>query len=281
MLIPRRILGLDFSGARNAGRLIWLAEGQQVATRSGPVLEIAECRPAVDLPGGGAGRDQALAALRSHLAQAQGEQAAAIGCDFPFSLSLPLMKAPWRSWLRNFPLQHRDAEHWVAQCRTLGTERDAKRKTDLCAKTPFAATNLRLYRQTWHGVAELLAPLVADHRACVLPFHPPKPGRLWLLETCPASYLKRQAGLYREASPYKGSHAAARQNRVAILTHAQRHEGLRFTSEALRDKVLDNRGGDALDAVLAALITWRALQRPDLAKPEGKAQFQQEGYVYC
>ncbi len=58
--LPRRFYGVDFSGAEDAGRKIWITRGE--ATPKG--LAIEQCLPAEALPGGGIAREPALLALR-------------------------------------------------------------------------------------------------------------------------------------------------------------------------------------------------------------------------
>ncbi|MDE0333554.1 MAG: hypothetical protein OXI64_01240 [Defluviicoccus sp.] len=60
----RRVIGVDFSGARQAGDHIWIAVGTQETGR----LTLESCRPARELPGGARDRHSALAALRAFLA---------------------------------------------------------------------------------------------------------------------------------------------------------------------------------------------------------------------
>ena len=60
-----RILGVDFSGASDAGRKIWVAEGR--FTDAG-ALQLLQCVPAMDLPGGGVRPEQAVPALTRHVA---------------------------------------------------------------------------------------------------------------------------------------------------------------------------------------------------------------------
>jgi len=246
----RRAIGVDFSGARDAGRTIWIAEG---SLRNGS-LELGDCRPAAELPNGGRERSLALAALVAFLG-AQGD--AVIGCDFPVGLPIELVEeSDWPAFLAQFAKRHTSAEAFRADCRKRSA-RELRRPTDLEAKTPFCAWNLRLYRQTYHGIADLLAPLVATGRATVGPMQPPTEGRAWILETCPASVLKK-LGLYR---PYKGRSAPLAQQRDAILAALVAWGALVRPARKLRQRLVEDSGGDALDAVIAALAASAAARR--------------------
>lgn len=275
LIPPSRILGLDFSGAKHAGRAIWLAE----CRKEEGGLRVTACRPAAQLPGGARAREPALAALRNYLA---GLGRYAIGMDFPFSLHRSLVpERTLAQLLAAFAGRYPSPEAFRAACRQgggPGSERALKRKCDEDARTPFAPHNLRLYRQTWHGITKLLAPLSADG-ARILPMEKPEgksPGQKpWLLETCPASALKA-AGMYPS---YKGRSSAQRFAREDILAWLEAG-GVSLESGGLRSVLLDNAGGDALDSVICAWITWRAVNDPARLFPTLSPEHRVEGYVY-
>jgi hypothetical protein len=245
--VDRHILGVDFSAAAAAGKTIWIAEGRD---RRG-CLAVDTCRPALALPGGGAMRAGALAALVRHLRHAG---PAVVGCDFPFSLPLEFVAAPdWRGFVAAFPERFRSAEAFRDSCRAVTGGAERRRLCDVEAKVPFCAWNLRLYRQTWHGIAELLRPLVLEGDVAVLPMDKPRADALWLVEICPASFLKR----VRLYEPYKGRAAAHRAMRAEILRRLVADRLLASPAPALERTLVDDPGGDALDAVIAAVATWR------------------------
>lgn len=267
----RRIVGLDFSGATAAGKAIWIAEGQEVRGQ----LAIDTCRPALELQGSGALRGTALPAVVRHLASL-GD--AIVGCDFPFGLPADMVRPlDWRGFLRDFPLRFRSAEAYRDACRAATGGREVKRACDREASTPFCVWNLRLYRQTWHGIAEILRPLALEHDARVLPMDGADDGHLWLAEVCPASFLKPR-GLHQG---YKGRSPGHRERRAAILDHLATERLLAVPAPHLNRVLLDNSGGDALDAVIAAVATWRnwkdgaLAERPrtDIEKLEGRVYF--------
>jgi Protein of unknown function (DUF429) len=265
---PPRVVGVDFSGAEQAGRKIWvcLAEPGPAGLRVHSVIR------AQHLPGGAAARAPALAALVAWL---QGLGACAVGLDFPFGLHRDLV--PERSleaFVAAFPARYVSPRAFRAACRYAGDERGLRRRCDTEARTPFAAHNLRLYRQTWHGIAEVLAPLCRAG-ARLLPQQTPLPGRPWLLETCPASALKGH-GWY---GPYKGRSAAHRAARATLLERVAA-EGVALP-RALSAPLLDDVEGDALDALLCAWIAWRAVRDPALLMPHLAPEHRVEGYVYA
>jgi hypothetical protein len=268
-LWPARVFGVDFSGADDAGRRIWIAGG----VIEGGRLCIESCRPAEALPGSGRPRETCLEALRAFVVR---QGACVIGLDFPFGLPAALVREPsWEGFVRSFATRFAGADEFRETLSALSSGQELKRLTDREARTPFAAYNLRLYRQTYYGIRALLAPLVRDAAACVLPMQPRRSGLPWLLEICPASALKR-AGLYR---PYKGAGDARRSARAAILDQLIERTPLCLASD-LREHLVENAGGDALDSVIAAISAARVLQDPRRLDADGNPASSLEGYVY-
>lgn len=261
-----RILGVDFSGAGDAGRRIWIAEGR--LTDRG-ALQVMQCVPAMDLPNGGVRPDQAVPALARHITALND---ARVGCDFPFSLPRDLVAArSWRSFALRYAAEYADADSFRAIMRSRHNAVEHKRMTDRIAGTPFNSYNLRLYRQTWWGITGLLGPLVRAGRAIVRPQQRLRAGKPILIEVCAACTLK-SIDLY---PPYKGKEAGHRRARQRILDHLIDHGALAAPAKAMRRLLFDNDGGDALDAVIGAVATARA----DLTK-EPDAYQRLEGRVY-
>lgn len=243
-----RVLGIDFSGAKAAGKAIWIAE----ARIDGQRIHIDSCRSAADLPRSGPSRPQCLPVLVDYVAA---QRHTVIGCDFPFSLPASMIDAAdWRTFALGFGDHFASAEDFLADCRRRANGRESKRACDRASKVPFAAYNLRIYRQTFHGIRDFLAPLLRGGHAVVLPMERPDGARPWVIETCPASTLKH-ADLYPS---YKGPGVAARRSRKAIIDGLVRRLKLAPLSRTLRQLAVDNTGGDALDSIVAAVATGRA-----------------------
>lgn len=242
--MTRRFFGVDFSGAADAGRRIWIAELAQQQD----ALRVLSCCPAVELPGAPRNRSEAHAALVARIAGA-GE--ATFGLDFPFSLPAQLLDAEsWTDFVARFAAHFPDALAFQRDCARKADNRELRRDTDRAAKVPWCAYNLRLYRQTWHGIRDVLAPLVAADAVRVCPMQAPAPGKPVLLEICPASALKR-LGLYRRHAGYKSSDGAGQ--RTAILDAVTAHWRLAVPPN-IHDRIIANSGGDALDSVIAAAV---------------------------
>lgn len=268
----RRAIGIDFSGARDAGKRIWISEGS-IDEKSR--YRVESCRPAFQRLNCGSSRDATLPALAAWIAD---RDDSVIGCDFPFALPTGAVdEANWHDFVRSFRrYETADAFRSDMRRRRAGTDPlEPKRRTDLPdhAATPWNPWNIRLYRQTHAGIGSLLAPLLG--RAAIAPFDRPVAGRPLIVETCPASSLK-QLGLYKIHGGYKGAGTDCRRQREQIVDGLV-ERGLVMLSPALRSDIVENRGGDALDSVIAALGAVAALS--DIANDVGYKD-QIEGWVY-
>lgn len=249
-----RIYGVDFSGAKYAGSKIWIASA--TPTEDGVFVE--GCFPAKNLPGGGRERCQALEALQQFI---EGKPHAAFGLDFPFSLPKDVIPAEmdWEGFVKAFPELydgpldlHEQAKDRGDQVLEDGVE--IRRETDLTAKAPFCPYNWRMKHQTYHGISGLLHPLIARNAASVIPMLAPDESKPLVLEVCPSSTLRE---LELPRTSYKGRYQSEEQVRGEILTGLidlgvviPRHTKQMAQAES---------EGDAVDAIVAALATYRAL----------------------
>jgi hypothetical protein len=105
---------------------------------------------------------------------------------------------------------------------------------------------------------------------------PPRPDVPWLVEICPASTLKN-LDLY---IPYKGKdrdHAPARKE---ILDGICQTGLLRINDAGIREAVIQDNNGDALDSLIAAAATFKACQDIDSGRlPTVKNMV--EGWLYA
>ena len=107
----------------------------------------------------------------------------------------------------------------------------------------MAPMNLRVFKQTWTVVRDLLVPL-ADQGVCIAPLHRTD-SSVVVTEGCPASVLHA-----RDESPrgYKGDSANHRQRREELCDRAKGW-GIRI-SQADREAAVADTQGDVLDALL-------------------------------
>lgn len=255
-----RIYGVDFSGARDAGRKIWLSSAQI----DGDFMRIDALHRAAELFGA-VERAFIYPALADFIASS-GESV--WGLDFPFSLTRTQIRhSTWSAFAAQFAHDYPTPDDLYQ-----GGKGHGRRQTDLQAKTPFDPANLRIYRQTYFGIRDLLTPLALSGQAQVVPmmaYHPARPN---LIEVCPASTLKR-LNLYR---PYKGRGDALQSARADLLDAL--HERHVIWTAAAEESALDDAEGDALDALIAAYAAWMALPLISETPTDSEAI---EGRVYC
>jgi hypothetical protein len=254
-----RYLGIDFSGAKDAGKKIWIAEGVE---RDGHVV-VEALVPARELKSSARDRTTALRALVDHIA---GLARSIVGIDAPNSLPKRFAPEGWAPWFDGFAA-HGSALAFRDACRQATNGRETKRPCDVSAKTPFAAWNLRLYRQTWHSLVDLYAPLLQREAVTVAPFQRADGKRPRLAEICPASTLKH-LGLYKS---YKGRKLA--DERQALLREMTKRARLQMP-RGLRERAVEDSGGDALDAIIALAAAVRC--RRQIARHDPAS----EGEVY-
>ena len=264
----RWVCGVDFSGARDAGERIWIARGSIEAD----VLNLADLFQAKSLPGSGRERGLSHRALETFI----GEQEHGIfGLDFPFSLPRDLVRGKsWEEFVLTFEKAYKSPEDFRELCRSAASGRELRRHTDIESRTTFSPYNLRLFRQTYFGIRDVLAALIKADAACILPMQQPIDGKAWVLEICPASTLKRE----NLTTSYKGRAEVRRIARIKILQAIEKRLQLRVTTSVTRSKITEDCGGDALDSVIAALATFRAFRNSfalDAAFP-----YDREGWVY-
>ena len=238
----------------------------------GGALRIESCRPAMELDGGSRRRDEAIQAVARRIRQTA---PAIVGLDFPFGLPDALIaEATWFDFATSFGRHYVSAAEFKRICFERAGGRELSRLTDQEARTPFSPYNLRLYRQTYYGIRDLLAPLVTSNDACVLPMQSPVPGKTLLVEICPASTLKSNLLNVRN---YKKRSVEASESRRRIVRWLEGGPSVILT-DAVRNRALMDSHGDAVDSLIAAYAAWRALnvQMPHV----GSEGYQREGFVF-
>lgn len=236
----REIFGVDFSGAKTACNKIWVSRAEVAGTR----LSILECYPLRKVNSAKLSRERCLHFL---LDLVLSSKYSIFGMDFPFGIPVELMNGlSWDELIRNFPQLYANEDEFRETNRKLSGNAELKRLTDKEVKAPFCVYNLRLYRQTYFGIRDIIRPLVISGAASILPIQSPGADVPWLMEICPASTLKKE-GLY---SPYKGKGAKEKATREHILDNLTK-KALDLPKE-IWDKALQNADGDALDSIMAA-----------------------------
>ena len=267
---PKQYYGIDFSGGLDAAKKIWISEAIFNRGR----LLIKDCFCADSLCGSGKGREDCLNALFNFIKNAG---FSAFGIDFPFGLPFDLIEdKSWIDFVKSFDLRFSNEHTFRKKCRLIANEKEVKRVTEKESKTPFASYNLRVYRQTYFGIRKLLAPLVKKDLASIVPMQKVKKGKPVIMEVCPASTLK-QVNLYL---PYKGKTEKHYEARKLIFGNIADSLGVKINFNRVRSIAIDDPNGDALDSIIAAITTFRAVNNENCLNRNYKDIYFIEGYVY-
>jgi len=282
----RSIYGVDFSGAKLAGRNIWIARAEPHSTsrrRRVPPLRLVELACLEDLCGS-AEREPALRQLVELVASSRD---ALWGMDFPFGFPIEVMDDGC-TWLGQLRLLSGWAENayelglWcLERAKALGGPMHIKRTTDVEAKTPFDCYHYRIIYQAFYGMRHVLAPLSRKRQTAILPFQYARlrNAKQVVMEACPASTLKRLSIPHQNyKQPAGGPLTPIRlRTRRTILS---RLAPLVAIDDRHRRVMMRNGGGDAIDAVIAAVGThwgWTNADHRAIARHE---RYPREGYLY-
>jgi hypothetical protein len=315
------VFGVDFSGAKQAGRTIWIAR-LELQKRPNPPTPFPEkeggerkkaraLTPPSLLKGRAGGLGSSLprlvaldrleelcgtaeraTCLAELVRMVNASDAALWGFDCPFGLPLELFSAD-STWADQFALLGEygdDAYRCGVDCiaRTkrlpagpLRTALHCRRQTDLDAKAPFAAFHYRMVYQTFFGLRDLVQPLAGTPGTAILPFQYRKLARAKrvAVECCPASVLKKHALPHQNYKQPKGGPLTRvqREARHAILAGLGKWVRI---GDRHRRAIMRNPGGDALDAVLAAVGALHGFREADHAAIARHARYPREGRMY-
>jgi hypothetical protein len=230
-------------------------------------------------------RDPALA----HLVRMVRESDAALwGMDFPFALPIEIIDQGHR-----FPHQLDWVAHWkrdaysfglhcLGRAKKLKREWHIRRTTDSETKAPFDCYHYRIIYQTFHGMRDVLLPLSKTGGTAILPFHYPRlaTARRVVLESCPGSFLKRHDLPHNNYKQPAGGPLTPKRLRTrhTILAGIDRWIDIPPT---LRTRMIRNPGGDALDAVLAAVSAHASFTTADHTAIRRHPRYKLEGYIYA
>lgn len=252
--MSERVLGVDFSGAADAGQSIWLTEARR--TPDGLVVE--DCSRAADE--WAVEREPAHAGLTERVTSGF----AVVGLDFPFSLPQLLLDelcgGTWGGlieWVAGSGPD--DPSAFASTCRETArriTDDDSaavRRETDLrrAALCPYGT---RVQYQTFYGLRNVLSELAAESGVAVAPMQ--SAGSTRVLEVYPAATFG-SLGCYREG--YKGTDGERRSTNVDVIeAHGVDLGGFRERYETHHD---------ALDSLAAAVSAGRAQEDPSTYGP--------------
>jgi hypothetical protein len=219
--------GVDFSGADKGG-----LHKIRIATLDSGSVQIAR-----------ADRGQLLRAIIDSAALSERH---IWRIDAPVGLPLATLRAHGvqEEWLASaqWALESGSPRAWRSMMRSVSRE-EPRRRADIEARTPMAPMNLRIFKQTWTLMCEVLLPLHAAG-VSIVPMAPTASNAM-VCEGCPSSVLQRRGW---PARGYKGSGGPPRQVRHLILQKLA-GTGLRVPPRIAAEAEEDEEG-DALDALL-------------------------------
>ncbi len=275
------IYGVDFSGAKLAGRNTWIARIEPAGGRTRSLrFKLTDLWQLEKL----CGTAERAAALAHMVEMIKASQRALWALDFPFGLPVEVMGrgAGWPAQL-DF-LRELGEDDYGLEClrraKALGGPRHIRRLTDVEEKAPFDPYHYRIIYQTFYGMREVLGPLLGRRHTAILPFHYRRlaSARRVLVEACPVSTLKRLGLPHQNYKQPEGGRLTAKRRRTrrVILDGLTRHVRI---AEAHRRRIMRNGGGDALDAVLAvgAARAWATSDHEMIARHH---RYPREGRLY-
>jgi Protein of unknown function (DUF429) len=281
----RHYYGVDFSGAKLAGRNAWVAH----AVPRRRTLELVAL-DRLETLAGTADRTPALARLVELVRESD---AAVWGCDFPFGLPVELFP-PGTRWADQLDFLAGWADdayacglECVRRARLLATAHHrtalhCRRVTDVEAKAPFDTFHYRIIYQTFFGMRDVVGPLGRSAGTCVLPFQYRRlpTARRVVVESCPGTVLKAW-GLPHQN--YKRP-AGGPLGRVRKVVRHRILAGLAARidiPDRFRRILMRNPGGDALDAALAAVGAAVGFRRADHLNISRHPRYRFEGRLYA
>lgn len=274
------VYGVDFSGAKLAGRNIWVARVEP-RRRGRPVLVALDRLETL------CGTAERAAALAHLVGLVTDSDAALWGFDCPFGLPLELFPdgAPWSAQF-DFVRAWGDAAYacgleCIRRALLVGDRMHLRRTTDTDAKAPFDGYHYRIIYQTFFGMRDVAAPLSRCPATAVLPFQYrklPRAKRV-VVECCPGSVLKKLGLPHQNYKQPAGGPLTRRRLRTRHALHAGL-EGLVSISDRFRRVMMRNPGADALDAVIAAVGAARAVATADHDAIARHPRYPREGHLY-
>lgn len=277
----RTIYGVDFSGARLAGRNTWVARLERDGGKGEAPYALAELSNMEELCGT-ALRAPVLARLVRLISESD---SALWALDFCFGLPVEIAGTRWAAqfdFLREWGEDGYAAGlECVRRARVLRGTKHIRRLTDSEEKAPFDPFHYRIIYQTFFGMRDVLGPLRRREGTALLPFQYRRLARARrvLVEACPASTLKRMGLPHQNYKQPEGGPLTPKR----LRTRRQILEGLaahvRFDERARR-RMMRNGGGDALDAVIAAVGAARAWRECDHAVVARHPRYPREGRLY-
>ncbi|MEM1061088.1 MAG: DUF429 domain-containing protein [Planctomycetota bacterium] len=275
------VIGVDFSGARLAGQNMWLARLSRNGGDGVP-WRLEELSRA----GKRYGTDERPVVFDSLIREIAGSRRVLWGLDCP--LGFPVLfdeSTTWRDWPARMAEWGDDAAAFGRDCAERAKAEHGRmhvrRRTDTELKTPFDVYHYRIIYQTFFGIRDVVGRLSDEKKTAIIPFQYRRlaGAERVIVEVCPSSYLKRH-GLPHQNYKQPGGKEPDDKRRATRRTILRHVTDFVETSAYRRKVMMENGGGDALDAVLAALSTaerWAAVDHDAVRRDDA---YRCEGFIF-
>jgi Protein of unknown function (DUF429) len=265
-----RVLGLDWSGARKAAAKIWACILEQRSGESRSTVVYLNRPLDVHTP---------RSAVPDAMAIWLGKQDFSLaGFDFCFGLHHKHAMnfcSPQSGRHRPPSLYGACLQVITAEQFRLQAAQEMRRNTARIVKAPFAPTNLRMYKQTYLGL--LLIAALGKNQYSFLPWGAVDRDRRLVIEVLPANI---QRWLDPNRKSYKGRSLSAKNQRAFLLSSLERNADIHLVQQSMRDQIIRDREGDALDAVFAAVSAQRAKNAGFVIEKEHYVDAMLEGWIF-
>lgn len=156
-------------------------------------------------------------------------------------------------------------------------EKEPKRLTDIDTKSPWSPIFNYLHKQTYYGIKNVLYPLILNNSVSIHPMQSLEKSKPWVIEICPSSTLKFEN--LNCSHKKKGKKAKeSENNRKLILQRLVEKRLITDISPEAWVFAVGDKEGDALDSIIAAAATYRALNK-NFSIPDSEL-YKLEGYIY-
>lgn len=278
-----RYYGVDFSGAKKAGDNLWVAEVYPRSARRGPAFRLHSLDRMTALCG-----TADRAPVLRHLVEIVTDSTSALwGCDFPFGLPIELFPegATWHDHFTFLGEWGDEAYGCGLECVRRATQlfdrKHIRRTTDSEAKAPFDAFHYRMIYQTFYGMRDVIGPLRSTSGTAVLPFQyrQLRAAKRVVVECCPGSVLKRVGVPHQNYKQPTGG-PLTRKRRLTRHAILEWLTGVVQVDNWHRRVMMRNPGGDAIDAVIAAVGAADAVARADHRAIARHPRYRHEGHLF-
>jgi hypothetical protein len=263
--------GIDYSASREANKKIWITESifkneKLYITNLYSLYEISS--------------KYTLEDCNTYLVNmVLNSKGGIFGFDFSFSIpEIFIGESSWKEFIISFPEKWSSPQNFRNDLKTRFLGKEIKRNTEIESKVPFSSYNLWIYKQTYYGINYIINPLLRTKKVNFLPFNGINLKKINLVESCPASFLKRISKNKDLSKYYKGKGEKHQNNRIELLGLLSKSYSFEFEKKEFIEKIYKNTEGDAIDSLICCLSTYKSVS--ELNSNLINIINQREGYIF-